>query len=202
MKCELFDHLNDVVRIDEKSTKQIMRKVLNAVHFLHKNDIIHRDIKLVCTWKKCIFYLHLGKYTDWRHFKFEVDRFWLCCPNYGNKNKGRLRYTGLHGTRSVEMWLRSKKVPSTLKCLQYNVFSPGYSKPADIWSCGVLCAQLLIGSSPFYNRREIHMLRSIMEAKYSMAGSDWDGISKSAKSFISKLLTLDQDKRLTAAEVS
>ena len=47
MKCELFDHLNDVVRLDEKQAKTIMRKVLNAVNFLHQNDIIHRDIKLV-----------------------------------------------------------------------------------------------------------------------------------------------------------
>lgn len=56
MECELFHHLNDVVRIDEKSSKQIMRKVLNAVHFLHKNDIIHRDIKLVGTWKTSLFF--------------------------------------------------------------------------------------------------------------------------------------------------
>ena len=44
------------------------------------------------------------------------------------------------------------------------------------------------------------MLRAIMEARYSMAGSDWDGISKSAKSLIHRLLQLDPAKRLTAAE--
>ena len=51
MKCELFDHLNDVVRLDEKQAKTIMRKVLNAVNFLHQNDIIHRDIKLVIVFR-------------------------------------------------------------------------------------------------------------------------------------------------------
>ena len=80
-------------------------------------------------------------------------------------------------------------------------FSPGYSFPADIWSCGVLMAILLTGSSPFYHRREIVMLRSIMEARYSMEGPDWTGISKNAKILIKQMLTLDQSKRITAKEV-
>ena len=81
-------------------------------------------------------------------------------------------------------------------------FSPGYSFPADIWSCGVLMAILLTGSSPFYHRREIVMLRSIMEARYSMEGPDWTGISKNAKILIKQMLTLDQSKRITAKEVN
>ena len=62
-------------------------------------------------------------------------------------------------------------------------------------------AILLTGSSPFYHRREIVMLRSIMEARYSMEGPDWAGISKNAKILIKQMLTLDQSKRITAQEV-
>ena len=47
MKCELFDHLNNVIRLDERQAKKIMRKILLAVQNLHENEIIHRDIKLV-----------------------------------------------------------------------------------------------------------------------------------------------------------
>jgi phosphorylase kinase gamma subunit len=59
---------------------------------------------------------------------------------------------------------------------------------------------MLTGSSPFYHRREIVMLRSIMDAKYSIDGPDWKGISILAKKLIKKLLTLDQHQRITAEE--
>ena len=50
MKCELFDHLNDVIRIDENETKEIIRNILTAINHLHSKRIIHRDIKLVSTF--------------------------------------------------------------------------------------------------------------------------------------------------------
>ena len=101
------------------------------------------------------------------------------------------------------MWMRQKQVCFLIRNIftLNEIFSPGYSFPADIWSCGVLMAILLTGSSPFYHRREIVMLRSIMEARYSMEGPDWTGISKNAKILIKQMLTLDQSKRITAKEV-
>ena len=81
------------------------------------------------------------------------------------------------------------------------IFSEGYSFPADIWSCGILVSIMLTGSSPFYHRRELVMLRSIMEGRYSIDGPDWKGISILAKKFIQRLLTLDQHQRITAEEV-
>ena len=74
--------------------------------------------------------------------------------------------------------------------------------PADIWSCGVLLAIMLTGSSPFYHRREIFMLRAIMEARFSTSGPDWKGVSKEAKDLICELLTLDPNKRISAKQVS
>ena len=96
---------------------------------------------------------------------------------------------------------RNRSVRRSFEINTHQNFSPGYSFPADIWSCGVLMAILLTGSSPFYHRREIVMLRSIMEARYSMEGPDWAGISKNAKILIKQMLTLDQSKRITAQEV-
>ena len=67
MKCELFDHLNNVIRLDERQAKKIMRKILLAVQNLHENEIIHRDIKLVSLLSgsaRLHFYLRLGKCAD------------------------------------------------------------------------------------------------------------------------------------------
>ena len=67
MKCELFDHLNNVIRLDERQAKKIMRKILLAVQNLHENEIIHRDIKLVSLLSgsaRLHFYQHSGKCAD------------------------------------------------------------------------------------------------------------------------------------------
>jgi len=174
MKCELFDHLNNVIRLDERQAKKIMRKILLAVQNLHENEIIHRDIKLE------------NVLID-DNFNVKLTDFGFACKV---PKDSKLR--SLYGTQ-VYM------APEVLKC-GCDRNSPGYSFPADIWSCGVLMAILLTGSSPFYHRREIVMLRSIMEARYSMEGPDWAGISKNAKILIKQMLTLDQSKRITAQE--
>ena len=67
MKCELFDHLNNVIRLDERQAKKIMRKILLAVQNLHENEIIHRDIKLVSLLggsARLYFYQYLGECAD------------------------------------------------------------------------------------------------------------------------------------------
>ena len=67
MKCELFDHLNNVIRLDERQAKKIMRKILLAVQNLHENEIIHRDIKLVSLLSgsaRLHLNQHLGKCAD------------------------------------------------------------------------------------------------------------------------------------------
>lgn len=66
--------------------------------------------------------------------------------------------------------------PETLKC---NMFegSPGYSKEVDIWACGVIMFTLLVGCPPFWHRKQMVMLRNIMEGKYSFTSPEWIDIS-------------------------
>ncbi|KAI3378302.1 hypothetical protein SNEBB_007148 [Seison nebaliae] len=43
---ELYDYLNRKKRIPENEARGIFRQIVSAVHFLHKNRIVHRDLKL------------------------------------------------------------------------------------------------------------------------------------------------------------
>lgn len=43
---ELYDYLNERKRIPESEARGIFRQIVSAVHFLHKNRIVHRDLKL------------------------------------------------------------------------------------------------------------------------------------------------------------
>jgi NUAK family SNF1-like kinase len=43
---ELYDYLNERKRVTEIEARSIFRQIVSAVHFLHKNRIVHRDLKL------------------------------------------------------------------------------------------------------------------------------------------------------------
>lgn len=175
MKCELFEHLNSVIRLRENDAKVTARQLFLAVYELHRRNILHRDIKL----ENVLIDENLNlKLTD---FGFAIKVA---------KKGEKLRM--LCGTPAY-------MAPEMLRCACDSA-SPGYSFPADIWSAGVLLATLLTGSAPFYHRRELIMLRMIMDAKYSLAGPEWKEISKNAKDLVQRILCLNPAKRLTAKE--
>lgn len=66
--------------------------------------------------------------------------------------------------------------PETLKCSMWEK-APGYSKEVDIWACGVIMFTLLVGCPPFWHRKQMVMLRNIMEGKYSFTSPEWADIS-------------------------
>lgn len=77
---------------------------------------------------------------------------------------------------------------------------PGYGKEVDLWACGVILFTLLAGSPPFWHRRQILMLRMIMEGQYQFSSPEWDDRSNTVKDLISRLLQVDPDERLTAEQ--
>jgi len=60
---------------------------------------------------------------------------------------------------------------------------------------------LLVGCPPFWNRKQMIMLRNIMEGKYSFDSPEWDCITETPKDLIRKLLVVDPSKRLSVDEV-
>ncbi|XP_076447696.1 uncharacterized protein LOC143284666 [Babylonia areolata] len=43
---ELYDHLNTHRHMSEPSTRRLFRQIVSAVHYMHQNSIVHRDLKL------------------------------------------------------------------------------------------------------------------------------------------------------------
>ncbi|XP_073831072.1 phosphorylase kinase gamma isoform X1 [Musca autumnalis] len=174
-KGELFDYLTSVVTLSEKKTRTIMRQIFEGVEYIHSKNIVHRDLK---PENILLDENHNVKITDF---------------GFARQLKDGEKLTDLCGTPGY-------LAPETLKC---NMFegSPGYGREVDIWACGVIMFTLLVGCPPFWHRKQMVMLRNIMEGKYSFTSPEWADISEDPKDLIRKCLVVDPAQRITVHEV-
>lgn len=171
---ELFDHLTTVVTLSEKKTKVIMRQLLEALAHVHGKGIVHRDLKPENILLDDNYNIKL---TDFGFAKVLTPSETL---------------TELCGTPGY-------LAPELLRCNMIEG-SPGYGHPVDLWACGVIMYTLLVGCPPFWHRKQMVMIRNIMEGKYSFQSPEWDDITDTPKDLISKLLVVDPSKRITVQE--
>ncbi|KAF9952119.1 hypothetical protein BGZ70_000721 [Mortierella alpina] len=77
----------------------------------------------------------------------------------------------------------------------------GHGKPVDMWALGVITYFLLCGYTPFDRQNSMDEVHAILKAEYEFTPVEyWQGVSDMAKSFVSRLLTADPSRRMTAAE--
>ncbi|KAF7238746.1 Phosphorylase b kinase gamma catalytic chain, liver/testis isoform [Varanus komodoensis] len=171
---ELFDYLTEKVTLSEKETRCIMRALLEAVSYLHANHIIHRDLKPENILMDDDLSIKLSDFGFSCHLEPGEKLRELCgTPGY--------------------------LAPEILKC-SMDETHPGYGKEVDLWACGVIFFTLLAGSPPFWHRKQMLMLRMIMEGQYQFGSPEWDDRSDTVKDLISRLLQVDPAERLTAEQ--
>jgi len=171
-KGELFDYLTEVVTLSEKRTRQVMKQLLSSVEFIHARSIVHRDLKPENILMDDNFNVKLSDFGFATEISHDEELLELCgTPGY--------------------------LAPEALKVSMYDD-APGYGRPVDMWASGVIMYTLLSGCPPFWHRRQLNLLRMIMEGRYSFASPEWEDISDNAKDLISKLLVVDPQDRLTA----
>eukprot|EP01064_Diplonema_japonicum_P013373 TRINITY_DN20920_c0_g1_i1.p1 TRINITY_DN20920_c0_g1~~TRINITY_DN20920_c0_g1_i1.p1 ORF type:complete len:349 (+),score=111.85 TRINITY_DN20920_c0_g1_i1:47-1048(+) len=173
---ELFDKIcNDYPNgYSEKQAAELARQIIEAVKYLHGKGIIHRDLKP----ENLLF-----ASPDDSHAQIKISDFGL-----------------------AKIW--SGDTLARTACGSPNYVAPevllnemrGYTFLVDMWSVGVIVYVLLCGFCPFFDENTPALFRAITKGDYSFPSPYWDGISDDARDFISKLLVVNPEKRLTPEE--
>uniref|UniRef100_A0A8C4RR01 Si:ch211-27e6.1 n=1 Tax=Erpetoichthys calabaricus TaxID=27687 RepID=A0A8C4RR01_ERPCA len=167
---ELFDRIIAKGSFTERDATRVLQMVLDSIKYLHSLGITHRDLK-----PENLLYYHPGVDS-----KILVTDFGLASS--GNKAGDWLMRTtcGTPEYIAPEILLRKP-----------------YTNAVDAWALGVITYIMLSGSMPFEEENRTRLYRMILKGRYSFP---WPNVSNLAKDFITRLLTIDPNDRMTASQ--
>ncbi|MCJ1247299.1 hypothetical protein MMC30_004513 [Trapelia coarctata] len=181
--------------VDEACTAVIVRQVLEALDYIHTQDVVHRDIK-----PENILISSLADAT--RVVLTDFGSAIKVTPTSAKKEKVKRIQSRDVGTMEY--------VAPEIGGLNPTVRVKGYTKAVDLWSLGCVTATLLTGATPFSSFRKPADRRTsyevIMEAAVKCdlnnlnMSKQWRLASREAKDFVERLLVLDETARMTARE--
>jgi len=171
---ELLDRLQESGPYDEDKARAQIKQMVNAVRYLHSGSIAHCDLKLE-NW----IYVHEGEDAQLKLIDFGLSQ-------KINKEKGEK----LRGALGTQFYIAPEMIMN----------DETFDERCDMWALGVIAYMCICGRPPFWGKDFSDTLTIIKTGKFVFAPEISNELSAEAKDFISKLLTVDPEKRLTAVE--
>lgn len=168
---ELFDRIIEKKTFTEKEARSACRCVLEALEYMHSNRVAHRDLKPEN--------LLLANQKELLPVKLADFGF----AKSVTKKNGCRTLCGTPGYLAPEILERW----------------PAYDVKCDIWSVGVILFLLLGGYLPFDDDDEDKVFDRTRNGQYDFRPQFWRHISSGAKDLVSQCLTINPNKRATAA---
>jgi serine/threonine protein kinase len=172
----------------EEICQYVLSQVVNGLHYLHKNKILHRDLKLD---------------NILVHFHSEEDRKNMNLLKSTIKiiDFGFARYLQNDDLAQSVLGSPINMDPQILQKLKKmdNQGKFGYDEKADIWSLGTIAYELLIGAPPFDASSYDELLEKINKGSYSIPNSL--KLSKQSISFLNGLLQYDPKQRFGVDDI-
>lgn len=167
---ELFDEIINKQKFTEADAARTIKQVISGVTYLHKHHIVHRDLKPE----------NLLLESKTKDAQIKIVDFGL--SSYFDSKK------------------KMKERLGTAYYIAPEVLRQKYDEKCDVWSIGVILYILLCGYPPFGGSTDREILHRVEKGKFYFNPADWKNISNAAKDLITKMLTLDPAKRISAEE--
>lgn len=182
---EVFDFIADHGSLTEQRASQVIRDVIEAVAYLHRNNVVHGDIKpenIHCILRRWPLQIKLcesgltGDFNPKFSDAFPETQSPPCSPGF------------------FLAAVKSTPIYSAPEVICKEQLGPAI----DMWAVGVVLYILLSGRMPFRGRTDVDTLRFAAKGTYSFPEREWANISEDAKSLVNGLLEVEPEKRLTA----
>lgn len=182
--------------LTEVEAAVIVRQLLDAVHYLHQNGFVHRDIKAENVLMKGLNAGSRVVLTDFGHARQLPGSK---TPTGSCSRKRLFTEVGTIEYAAPEIYGRNTQVKQT-----------GYTSAVDLWAVGIVAALLLTGEVIFDDHERPDnpqwkhkiILASSTRCDISVIDNEdhagWAPVSSRAKSFVKQLLVLQESDRLTA----
>ncbi|KAK3310162.1 kinase-like domain-containing protein [Chaetomium strumarium] len=167
---ELFDRICQYGKFTEKDASQTIKQVLDAVNYLHQNNVVHRDLK-----PENLLYLTKDADSDLVLADFGIAKM------LGTKDEVLTTMAGSFGYAAPEVMLKQ-----------------GHGKPVDMWSLGIITYTLLCGYPPFRSENLQDLIDECTACRVVFHERYWKDVSNDAKDFIMSLLRAKPEERWTS----
>ena len=149
MEHDISGLSNMKINFPIESIKCIMYQILQGLQYLHKNNILHRDIKTAN--------ILLNNKGEVKIGDFGLAR--IINPNLKKRITNRV----------VTLWYRAPEL-----LFGENI----YGSAIDVWSVGCVFSELITGVPLFKGRKESDQIEKICEIIGTPDESNWPGVSK------------------------
>lgn len=147
-------------------------QILLAIHYLHCNNITHRDLKL-----ENILISHIDE-----------------------KGFLSIKIIDFGGAKIFQNNKKEKAIIGSSYYIAPEVIKMNYNEKCDEWGCGVILYMLLVGIPPFNDRSDEIILEKILSGNFNKTPSLWLRASKQIKDLIQRLLDTNIETRLSARD--
>jgi len=146
-------------RLTEAEVRYYMIHIIDAVHYMHENNVIHRDLKL-------------GNLFVDKYLQIKVGDLGLA-SKLSSSDEKRKTICGTPNYIAPEV-------------IDGNKETRGHSFEVDIWSMGVICFTTLVGKPPYESKDVKSTYQRILANKYSFPSHI--PLSTEARDLISRML--------------
>lgn len=173
--CEggrVIDFIAHMQEYRESDAAIVMQQVFAAVEYMHKKQIVHRDVKpdnmLLQSWRPL------------KDNTLKLIDFGLSCVCSPGRD---LRH--MSGTPAY---------------MSPQAIDGRFDIQTDLWSCGATLYELLCGHVPFRAGTEARVIEAVRRGNFTFAAADWRCVSDNAKNLIRALLKMNPCERPTAEQ--